>query len=200
MANTDMPWGFKPMFMAEAQKTAMLFPLTNNYGTALFLNDPVVGVTTGSRIERAGTTGAILGVVLGLYKQGTPKTMAIERLTPVQYFSATPGTTYEYFALVAVDPNLFFIMQEDGAMDVNASFANTDILWTHTGNTTTGISKCEIDSSEIAVTATLSVKLIRPLYEWYDIDAGAFNAIGTNCKWVVKINAHQLASNIAGLA
>jgi hypothetical protein len=209
MANTDTPWGLKPLFMTEARKTAMLLPITNNYGTALYTYDPVTGVTAGT-IEIAPVTGAILcmGTILGLYRQGTPKSLSLERLLPVQYMAASPGATYNYFALVTMDPNLYFVMQEDGVttpLSAAMCFSNCDFIFTHTGDTTTGISGCEIDSNTMAVTATLAVRIIRPWLEYYDTGGNSYNAVTATagaswCKWVVRINNYQFGDNTLGLA
>jgi hypothetical protein len=209
MANTDTPWGLKPLFMTEARKTAMLLPITNNYGTDLFVNDPVMGVTAGT-LERSTETGALLtiGSILGIYRQGTPKSIAIERLLPVQYYAATPGTTYNYFALVTTDPNMFFTMQEDGVttpLSAAMCFSNCDFIFTHGGNTTTGISGAEIDSNTMATTATCAVRIIRPWLEYYDAAGKSFNAITATagaswCKWIVRINNYQFGDNTLGLA
>ena len=138
MAMTDMPWGLMPLFMTEARKTALIFPITNNYGTALYVQDPALAVTAGT-IERGSTSGAYMGVVLGIYQQQLPKTYRPERLVPVNYLSATIGTTYEYFALVAVDPDLYFTAQEDGvtsSLTLANNFGACDMIFTHGGNTT----------------------------------------------------------------
>lgn len=209
MSNTDTPWGLKPLFMTEAQKTALILPITNNYNTALYINDPVTGVTAGT-LERAATTGAYLtlGTILGLYRQETPTSLSMERLLPVQYMGASPGATYNYFALITVDPNLFFTMQEDGDTTPLAAadgFANADFVFTHAGNTTTGISGCEIDSNTKANTATLALRLVRPWYEYYDLVGNAHNAIVATagaswCKWVVRINNYQFGANTLALS
>ena len=114
MAMTNIPWGMQPLFFTDAQKKAMMFPITNNYGTALYVQDPALAVPAGT-IEHGATTGAWLGVILGLYKQELPQSNRPERLTPVLYMAATPGATYNYFALVAIDPFVFYTAQEDGA-------------------------------------------------------------------------------------
>ena len=204
MANTDRPWGLRPLYMEEAERTAMLFPITNNYGTNLFLYDPVVGVTSGGRIERAtaGYGNMILGSILGIYKQATPKTLRMERQIPCQYYEASPGTANEYFALVACCPHLVFIMQEDGdttPLTVDEVWENCDLVFTHGGNATTGISGCELDSTAHATDALYQMKLLQPYYDYWDVDAGAYNTIGAYCKWLVKINKHQLGTYMAGV-
>ena len=203
MANSDTPWGFKPLFMQEAQDTAMLLPITINYATSLFIQDPVTGVTAGT-IERAPVTGAILccGVILGVYQQQSPYSLQFSKMLPLQYYVASTATI-QHFALVSLKPDMFYAMQEDGdttPLTDAMTFSNCNIIFTHTGNTTTGISKCEIDSNTMAVTATLAVRLIRPWMEYYDIDAGAYNVTNSaNSKWIVKINNYQFQANTLGL-
>ncbi len=198
MALTNKPYGLEPLFMTEARKTALYLPITNNYGTALYIQDPVVAVTAGT-IERGATNAAWCGVILGLYRQETPTSLRTERLLPVQYMAASPGATYNYFALVAVDPDLFFMMQEDGdtsSLIITDNFGNCDIV-SGTGNTTTGISGAMIDSSSADNTATRPIKLIFPAVNVYDLGAGAYKtasaagAAGNYCDWIVKINNHQ---------
>ena len=209
MANTNLKYGgLQPFFMAEARKTAMLFPLTNNYGTDVFQGDPSLAVTAG-RVERGSTTGALLGVVLGIYKQATPKSLRTERLTPVQYFAATPGTTYEYFILTTMDPTIFYLIQEDGLVS-SLTEANwwgaCDISYGAGGNTTTGMSGALIDSSTIDATATRPLQLIKPAVNNYDIDAGAYNAVSAAGaaanygKWIVRIFNSQLGSGSLAVA
>lgn len=204
MANSDTPWGFKPLFMEEAERTAMLLPITINYASNIFIQDPVTGVTAGT-IELAPVTGAILccGVVLGVYQQQSPYSLQITKLLPLQYYVASTATK-QHFALVALYPNMFYAMQEDGVttpLTDAMTFSNCNIIYTHSGNTTTGISGVEIDSNTMAVTATLAVRLIRPWMEYYDIDAGAFNVTNSaNSKWIVKINNYQFQANTLGLA
>jgi hypothetical protein len=208
MANTDTPWGLKPLYMEQAEETALIMPITNNYGTALYRYDPWTGVTAGT-IERAPVTGAILcgGTILGLYRQETPTSLAIERLLPVQYMAATPGATYNYFALCTFNPDLFYVMQEDGVTTPLAAtmcFSNCDFIFTHAGNDTTGISGCEIDSNTMAVTATLAVRVIRPWLEYYDLGGNSMNVITSTaaaswCKWIVRLNNYQFGDNTLGL-
>ena len=209
MANTNLPYGgMVPLYLTEARKTAMLLPLTNNYGTDVFIGDPSLAVTAG-RIERGSTSGALLGVVLGLYKQATPKSIRAERLTPVQYYAATPGTTYEYFALTTMDPHLFFIMQEDGlssSLTEALNWAACDISYGAGGNTKTGMSGALIDSSTADATATRPLQLIFPAVNFFDVDAGVYNAASAAGaalnygKWIVRIFNQQLGSGSLAVA
>ena len=198
MAMTNMPWGLKPLFETEARKTALMYPITNNYGTAMYVNDPALAVTAGT-IEHGSTTGQFLGSILGIYRQDLPQSNRPDRLVAVNYMAATPGATYNYFALVAVDPMLFFVAQEDGAVS-SLTFANNfgAIDWVvGTGNTTTGISGGMLDSSTIDATTTRPLQLVYPWYNYFDIDAGVYNspsaagAAGWYGKWICRIFNHQ---------
>src|SRR5574343_71278 len=194
MANTNLPyWGIRPLFMAEARKTALLLPITNNYGTSLYLTDPVVAVSAVT-IERGPTNTAWLGVILELFRRTGTGIYSANNLLPVQYMAATPGTGYTYFALVAVDPTLFYSMQEDS----DASSLQIADMWGAgavafgTGNSTTGMANVQIDTSSVDNTATYPIMVCAPLADYFDVDAGAYNAISTTgtagnyCKFIVK--------------
>lgn len=89
------------------------------------------------------------------------------------------------------DPQQLFIGQCDGAdFDSNADLSlNASILATG-GNSTYRASRMEIDSSTLATTATLEVKVLRFLRRHDDK-----NAMGEFAQVVFKINNHQLGSS-----
>lgn len=60
------------------------------------------------------------------------------------------------------------------------------------GSNTTGFSATELDSSTAAVTATLDCQIMR-LADRED------NEIGTNAKWLVKLNNHQFVDGTTGI-
>lgn len=199
MAMTDMRWGLRPLFETEARKSALLFPITNNYGTALYVQDPALAVTAGT-IERGSTSGAFLGSILGIYKKIGSTVLRPDKLIPQVYMGASPGASDTWFALVAVDPSLFYTMQEDGdtsSLIITDNFGSCDVIFTHAGNTTTGISGCELDGSSADNTATRPMQLVRPWYEYFDIDAGIYNdcsatgAASWYGKWICRIGNHQ---------
>lgn len=211
MANTNYPyWGIKPLFMTEARKTALLLPITNNYGTALYQTDPVVAVTAGT-IERGPTNSAWLGVILELFRRTGTGVYRAEGLVPVQYMAASPGAGYTYFALVAMDPMLFYSMQEDSnasSLQIADMWGACDAVYTSTGDSTTGMSGVQIDSSSADNTATRPLMVIQPLANYFDVDAGAYNTISTDgaannyCKFIVKQFNSQMGAGAvtAGLA
>lgn len=192
MANTDAPCGLQPIYGVHAQHCHM-YRITNNYGTALFINDPVRLEATGT-VEQPAVTGEyFLGVIVAIFKQNGPKTYRPENLEPVVYFAATPGTTYDYWALILDDPSYRFRVQDDGATTITYTDIglNADVIFTHSGDTTSGLSKCELDADTKATTNTLPLRILELSPEW-DTKAGAWNAYAAvNAKWIVNINLHQ---------
>jgi hypothetical protein len=58
-------------------------------------------------------------------------------------------------------------------------------------STTTGLSATTIDNSTEATTNTLDLKII-------GLANKPNNAVGESAKWIVKINRHQYANQVAG--
>jgi hypothetical protein len=171
MANTDAPKGLTPiqtpfggLQVHEYDKTA---------STALFLGDPVTKVAAGT-VQRAAAGNSLVGVCVGIKDADG---------VPVNYVAASDATACK--VLVADDPDQLFMCQEDsggGALAEADRGLNCDLVIAD-GDTGTGVSKVEIDSSTKATTAA-TVRLI-------DIVKRADNAIGDNADWVVKIVEHQ---------
>jgi hypothetical protein len=94
-----------------------------------------------------------------------------------------PALTAMY-ALVVDDPNVIFEIQEDsagGAIAVTAVGNNADVVAT-VGDTTTGLSKMSLDSSDV-VTTSQQLRILR-LVDRPD------NVLGLYAKWLVLINEH----------
>lgn len=110
------------------------------------------------------------------------------------------STTYraastERYVLVADDPNELFEIQEDS---VGAALAATDVglnaslIGLTGGSTVNGRSTMELDSSTAATTATLDLSIHRMALR-------ADNEIGTNAKWLVRLNNHQYVDGATGV-
>lgn len=200
MANTDKPMGIQPLEL-NVSFDCHYYRITNNYGTALFRGDPIVKVAGGTiELATAGTGNAILGSIVALF-YGPAGTYRPESLIPVVSMGASPGTGYDYWALVADNPLTNFLAQEDGVttpLAIDDLGMNVNVVLTHAGNATTGLSGAELDSDSKAVTATLQIKLV-DLHHIWDVDAGAYNTIGAYAKWRCRINNHQNAPNVAGI-
>lgn len=110
----------------------------------------------------------------------------------------TGDGTIAGFIMVADHPDQEFCIQEDAdttPIPATSSEMNADLEAPalNAGDTSTGNSKCEIDSHTAADTATLQVKLRRPHPE------DTVPATATyHTRWIVTIQGHALADNIIG--
>jgi hypothetical protein len=118
---------------------------------AMFKNDMVMMCATGTVTPYApgGRVGAI-GSVVGLLDSNK---------LPTTYI-ADAGNGY---AIVCDDPSQLYLVQEDltgatlGLADVGQ---NLDGISTHSGNTSTGVSKMEIDSSDKTIDQHAAFKIL----------------------------------------
>ena len=100
-------------------------------------------------------------------------------------------TAGKIIADVIDDPNQLFLVQCDAGFVAADVGKNADVVGTG-GSTTTGISSMELNSSTLATTAALNLKVVG-LYT--DVN----NEFGTNAVVVVKINEHVYGSTgVAG--
>jgi hypothetical protein len=91
-------------------------------------------------------------------------------------------------ALVVDDPNVIFEIQEVSggtALTADAVGLNANIATVADANTTTGISKTELDNGTEATTAALDLKIL-------GLSKKPGNNIGEHAKWLVKISTHTL--------
>jgi hypothetical protein len=192
MANTDGAFGFRPVRYLSGNPWNGAFnwyyiPATD--GTATFIGDAVKSAGSGDTlgiyptVAQAAATNAIRGVVIGFADQPY---MAFDRTNLSRKYR--PASTAMYAAVID-DPNVIFEIQEDsdgGALAATEINNNMDIV-VGTGNTTTGISAMELDSSD-AKTATAQIRVLG-LAPWVE-----GNEIGEYAKWLVLINEHELKS------
>lgn len=193
MANTNKVNGFRPVRYLNGAPYNGAFrryvvPATD--GTALFVGDLVKAETTGdlttglSGVTRATAGAAVIGAVVGFEADPT-------NLNTPQYRAASTRR----IVYVADDPNLLFEAQEDGLVTPIAMASiglNASLISTSGGNTTTGASGMEIDSSTAAATATLELKIMEAVARQ---DNELITAGQAYTRWVVKLNNHQLGSS-----
>lgn len=184
MANDDTPFGLKPKRHKNGAPysgapTRYYRPATD--ATNIFIGDPVTVDGSGDAdgipsvvLSTAGDTNAITGVVVG-----------VENLTSDNLSRTYLPSGEEGFLLVADDPDLEFEIQEDsdGAALAVADIGLNAALVIGAGNTTTGISAVELDSSSKAATATQQLRIL-------GLVRRADNEVGDNAKWRVMINNH----------
>lgn len=148
-------------------------------GTAICVGDAVKSAGSSDAngvpdVTRAAAGDAIRGVVVGVEPE-TSESLAFR-----------PASTAGY-VLVADSPDIIFEIQEDGAIAATNVGQNADIV-VGTPDLIVGRSAMELDSST-AVGTTAQLRILG-LAQRED------NAIGTNAKWLVSINEHELKSTV----
>lgn len=163
---SDTPFGFYPydvtLSVTEYRATG---------AGAIFRGDLVGMQPDGSVDTITAAASPILGVALGNITSGTDGTV-----------------------LVADHPFQRYVVQDDGdttAMTALSEGAKVDPILT-TGDTTTNLSRQEIDSSSAAAPGHAQpIKVIR----LHPCEAGSYaSAAGSPRRWIVQIANHQLAT------
>lgn len=171
------------------------------YATALFIGDPV-DVISGSNdangvpaVQLGTAASPIVGAFMGIVTGGSPA-IAVTRDLTVSH----PASTAQYI-LVADDPTLLYMVQDDASAQARApnlwAGRNANLV-SGTGNATYGYSGWQLAASTVAVTATLDVKILRPLDQADNTISNVANT-NMNAKWLVKLNNHRFANQIAGI-
>lgn len=194
MANTDNASGLQVWGELYG---ANLYAVATEYATAMYLGVLLEhnaesyatrfgGAIPGCQVEEEGAAGSLLGAAIGFFDPD---------MDPINYLAAaTVGDeTVAGYVLIADHPMQKFIAQEDSdgnSIEASEIGYNADMKGTG-GNTTTGISTMEIDSTSAANTASLAVKLL---------SAHPDDTIATaNCRFIVTINSHHNAPNVVGV-
>lgn len=205
MANIDSPFGLKPVrHKSGAPYNGAVNPyyVPGDYGTALYIGDPVVKTGTANTAVVAapgvgkfgiGTLPAInktaAGDVDGNTKRITGVIVGFAALPNDLSKPYNPANT-ERIALVCDDPDVVFEIQADGAVAAASMGLNAVLIYTHGGNTTTGLSGAELDTTSNAPAADASNQLtIVRAVNREDNDTTI-----THAKVEVLINAHTEAS------
>ncbi len=172
MANQDTPFGLRPIRHrngASYNGATNPYYINSGYGTALFIGDPVFKVAGGSNaasVSAAGMGDFAIGTLPEVEKAAAGDT---DRITGVivgfgplpddltkQY---NPAST-ERVALVCDDPDIIFEVQADGAVPAASMGLNANLIFTHSGSTTSGLSGVELDTTSDAPDADLTNQLL----------------------------------------
>jgi hypothetical protein len=176
MANVDNPRGFHPENVSGCRPPRR-YPITGDYATALFTGDPVT-LTSGYIVKAtAGTDNSLLGFISHFECADGIQTQA--------YYPADSALTW--YAFVYDDPATRFVAQDDGdTTQISLAMCGTlgNLILTHSGNTSTGLSGAELDASSFnSSTVTDQLRLIAL------VDKPG-NAVGANAEWIVEIHNH----------
>lgn len=192
MANANKPMGLSPVQYLNGSSwngQARLYSIAYNYGTAIYIGDPVVPSGTadgngimGITLATAGDANPVLGSVVGIGRY--VDLIANPNNLNITYFPASgDGVNSPWYALVADDPNIIFEAQDIGT---STALAAADIglninLKSGTGNGY--VSGWGIDDGSKGTNATYQCKLM-------GLVRSQDNAFGQYAKFYVKLNNH----------
>jgi len=189
MANIDKAFGLRPMgnLSATGAQAQYGYEIADNQSGAIYQGD-LVTIYDGYLVKFAPASHtAAVGVFNGCqYIDPTTGKPTWKNFYP----GSVNITAGKIIADVIDDPAQLFLIQADEDIVQADIGKNADVVGTG-GSTTTGVSTMELDSSTIANTAALNLKIVG----LFDVPG---NALGTNAVVVVKINEHLYGS--AGVA
>ncbi len=198
MANSDTPFGLKPVrYMSGAPYNGAVNPYSTAAGdaTAIFVGDPVIISGTAQTIDgqiyqdvdQAATGDVIVGVVISV--DNALGSGAGGRDSTIHRAASTQRIVY-----VADDPNLLFEIQEvSGGTPLTANDIGLNANFVvAAGNATTGKSGVELNNATEATTNTLDLQIV-------GFQNRPDNEVGEHAKWLVRINRHQRANQVAGI-
>lgn len=185
MANVDKAFGLRPLgnLSATGAQKQYGYQIQDNQAGAIYQGD-LVTIVGGYVVKFApGTHSAALGVFNGCsYIDPTTGKPVWKNYYP----GSVNITQGKITAEVLDDPNQLFIIQADEDIVQADIGKNADVIGTG-GSTVTGVSTMELDSSTIADTAALNLKIVG----LYDVPG---NSLGDFAVVVVKINEHLYGS------
>ena len=192
MATSATPNGAEPIGTCSSSGSftgkVVHIKIASAYGTAIFYGDFVKLVTAGTVELDSGTTALTsIGIFMGCkYTDPNSNQMTFSQTWPAST-SASDAAGY-----VLMDPDVLFRMQGDATIAQTALGANFAVVQT-AGSTTIGRSKNACDSSTVATTNTLPVRLV----DFYD---GPNSSIGDAFTDVIlRFNAGHQLTNVTGI-
>jgi len=192
MANIDSAFGLIPVAhvgQTDNNGGQTQYSIGDTQTTAIFTGDPVKYKSDGT-VEVATAGDPVVGVFGGCFY--TDPTTSKPTWSPYFPAALAPGDAK---AFIWDNPMQTFIVQQDSVVSnlLAANLNENANLIFNAGNTTTGVSGVEIDSSSADVTAALQVRLI----DFYATPSN--NTTANNSVFVVKINNHKLMAGTGTL-
>jgi len=197
MANQETAYGLRPVGLVGAgvNSTGVTqYEIASNNTNAIFQNAIVVPTAAGV-IDQAGATNGgttqALGVLMGVeYQDSVQKKPVFINYWPGSG-SVSVDTNFPVKAFVADNPNQIFQIASDASLTNRATalatvFANTDLgTSARTGSTNTGRSNSAASVANVAVTATLPLRIVGIADDEANSD---YTAAGIPL--LVRLNAH----------
>lgn len=203
----NRPFGVTPYILGQAQThrvTRYRIPSTD--GSAYYIND-VLAQVAGSdsngvpNVQKNSGTASIRGFLVGI-ENPSVNTPSIQGTVIDATVVSIPATkTRDYYVLVADQPDMFCLAQDDGITGANlvAASANLNSQLTVAAPTQTyQLSATVLLSSSFAVTNTHIMKLCG-LAPNPAIAGGGSNAYGAYAVWVCRPNSHNFNGLVVGI-
>lgn len=175
MANIDSPFGLKPVRHrngAPYNGAVNAYYIPAGYGTALFVGDPVTktGTSNTAAVSAPGAGSFAIGTLPEINKTtaGDSSSDAERQTGVVVGFAPLPSNlnanynpaSTERIAYVCDDPDVVFEIQANGAIPAASMGLNAIFIYTHDGNTTTGLSGVELDTTGTVPAADASYQML----------------------------------------
>ena len=192
MATSAAPTGAEPVgtLSASGSFTGKVrhIKIASGYGTAIFYGDFVKLVSSGTVEKDTGPTSLTpVGVFMGC-SYTDPST---NQKTFNQTFPASTAAS-DIMAYVLDDPNVLMQMQGDATLAQTTLGNNVAVVQT-AGSTTNGRSKNAVDSSTVATTNTLPLRIV-------DFVDGPTSTVGDSfTDVIVKFNVGHIYVNTTGI-
>jgi hypothetical protein len=182
MANVSLALGLVPVNMPYGNvRTRRYYCDGTQNALNIMIGDAVRLDTTGTVLRAtSGAGNYLMGAVVGCFDTTG---------APIAYLTSTTAG----YVLVADDPNQEFLAQEDGDssdLTTAAVGGNVDLI-TAAGSTFRSRSGDMLDSSSVTTSTNAQLRILAKR-------AAVDNAVGDYCKWIVKINFHQLMPDALG--
>lgn len=194
MANPNTPYGFRAFRHKNGSPwngmaTPYYIPSTD--GSQYQKGDAVISAANGDvngipAVAKSGGTGAVRGVIVGVLP--VPPLNQVQQAVSLalenQYIPATKSQGY--YVLVADDPDIIFVIQDDGASALTATSCNKNASFTVTNpGTLNQDSASVLGTATVATTSTLNLKMLGLVLD-------PNNAFGVYADWQVIFNQHEL--------
>jgi hypothetical protein len=195
MANPDARFGLMPVGTLSGspwQASVRKYNVSSSYATALFIGDPVDFDTTASNIA---TAARYPYVIRSAFTNGTYSIGAIVAVEPdpdnlTRTYS--PASTAAVVHVCTAPDAIYRIRDDGGAILTNVALTQNAVgIFTHSGDTVTGLSGMELDAGTTDAPAAdaSNTMLILGLA---DISDNEFDgSTDTRMVWEVMINMHR---------
>lgn len=167
MGQVAAPYGLYPRRASGSRRFTSggtYFPITVNDANPIYWGAPCALVAGSLKaLTATPTTTGSANSPIGILSEGIWNEPG---LSP--FHSYIPANAYNLYgpgagALIMDDPDLVFMIQADGTLDLTAVGKNAALVNPGAGNAFTKRSTCALLASSVALTATLAVRIIRVL-------------------------------------